>query len=456
MNMFDYSKISARLEKNLAASAFRRGTSAHRLGLIQEGVSDHLPIKILIKNDSSTLISWNLLADAHLYNNFMNISGTQQLLAAINESNIYSGTENNNKLYHYFSELGQFLYDHRKDEHIITLDKTILEQFNSLQQYGSLLTRSRDPKTEQTKIDQAQQSRQAIANILLDKEHEHAHEFQLAIQHSVDLIYHIKHNRGALKWSNRLERLKENKNLIHMLNATDFLCLQECTNPADIQGLLPNKACLTHRINNTTSDHCALFYDSSKFQLIGQPLFCELDGGKKPCIIARFKHIELGHELIVGSVHHPGGEHNLIHDIISKINTLKLIPDEKIEFYLPGDYNHSQAFFDKQPSSDHHLLYPSLATMAGNDYNNMNKSIDAILTNTSANDINIERINCIPISKPTEMPLRVRFKDENIYRPIASSSFELPVERYISSDEAKNAIDSLGQNDATYAPRMMF
>lgn len=194
----DYKLISALLEKNLANSAFRRGTSAHRLGLIQEGISDHLPIQMSIQQEKTILniISWNILADAHLYNNFMNITGTSELLAAINNDNIYGGHEGSNKLYHYFSELGPFLYDQRQNNHAITFNKDLLEQFNSVQQSCSLLTRSRDPVKTKENIVYAERSRAAIAEILLDMAHEHAHEFKLAIQHSVDLIYHIKHEQG--------------------------------------------------------------------------------------------------------------------------------------------------------------------------------------------------------------------------------------------------------------------
>ncbi|PJD92937.1 MAG: hypothetical protein CK424_05060 [Legionella sp.] len=461
--MVGYKKISALLEESLAGSAFRRGTSAHRLGLIQEGISDHVPIKILVQKDNDdvtkentdvTMISWNLLADAHLYNNFMNITGTQQLLAAMSEDNIYGGNDKN-KLYHYFSELGQFLYDNRKNDQIVTLDHTLLEKFNSLQQYGSLLTRSRDPVTSKSKVAQAQQSRKEIAGIFLNNKHKHAYEFQLAIQHSVDLIYHIKHDQGVLQWSNRLKKLQANKELMRALCDTDFLCLQECTNPADIQLLLPKKQCLVHRVNGTTSDHCALFYDSTKFKVIGQPLLCELDDGKKPCIIAGFEHITLGTQLIVGSVHHPGGVDNLMDDIVAKINTLKQHLDKDIEFYLPGDYNHAQEFFN-QHSTGHRLIYPSLGTMAGADYGNINKSIDALFTNSRAPKIDVERISCMPISPPAEMSLRVHFKDKKIYRSSASPSFELPVQRDVSNEEANDAMDILGQNDAIYAPRMTF
>ncbi len=450
--MPDYKMIKFLLERNLAGCAFRRGTSAHRLGLIQEGVSDHLPIKILAKNgtESTSLISWNMLADEHLYNNFMNISGTSELLANLAPNNIYGGVENRNKLYYYFSELGQFLYDKQIND-VITFDRKLLEQFNSLQKYESRLAKNRDPQKATENQILVKESRDAIAKTLLDSEHKDAHEFQLAIQHSVDLIYHINHELGALKWSNRFKKLKENKSLIEKLSDTDFLCLQECTNPTDIQSLLPNKESLVHRINQDTKDHCVIFYDPKKFEVIGPPFFCALDNNKKPCIIARFKNKETGMELIVGSVHHPGGKANHLHDIIEKINTLKTSPDEEIECFLPGDYNHTRRFFDNPK-----LFYPKLGTMAGNDYGNMNNSIDAVLSNVQVSQIDVERISDLPLSPPVEMPLRVHFKDEGTYRSSASPSFDLPVQRVISIDEAENAVDILGQNDATYAPRITF
>ena len=450
--MQDYRKIAALLEKKLSGSAFRRGTSAHRLGLIQDGISDHLPINILA--GTTSIISWNMLAEAHLYNNFMNISGSKQLFATLSPDNIYGGSENSNKLYYYFSELGQFLYDKRTDD-VITFDKILLDQFNSLPKYVSKLALSRDPETAAKKLKLMTESRAAIAAILMNSDHDDAHEFQLAIQHSVDLIYHIKHDHGALKWSNRFNQLKENRPLIDTLYRADFLCFQECTSPLDIQSLLPNKESLVHRINNTTNDHCVILYDKEKFKLI-KSIRCTLDQGKKPFIIARFENIETGKQLIVGSVHHPGGKENHLHDIIKEMNELKDSPNEEIEFYIPGDYNHVQDFFKIDPQFNYDLLYPTLGTMAGSDYGNMNESIDVLLTNVSADTIHVERVNNLQISRPVEMPLRVHFKDEDTYRSSASPSFDVPVQREISIDEAENAVDILGQNEATYAMRLAF
>ena len=453
--MGDYKIIIDLLEKKLSGSAFRRGTSAHRLGLIQEGISDHLPIKMLAENDtrSTSLISWNMLADAHLYNNFMNITGTLKLLATLPENNIYRGAENSNKLYYYFSELGQFLYDNRIND-VITLDKKLLEQFNTLPKYESKLALSRDQATAIEKRSLVKEARAAIAAILLDSEHDDAHEFQLAIQHSVDLIYHINDDRGALKWRNRFNQLTANQPLIKTLRDTDFLCLQECTNPDDLHSLLTNKQCLRHRINTNTSDHCVIFYDPEKFKVINSPVFFALDHGKKPCIIARFENKETGIPLIVGSVHHPGGRENHLHEIIQEINKLKKDPNEAIEFFLAGDYNHTREFFGQQSHPE--LFYPNHGTMAGNDYGNINNSIDAVLSNVQASEIRIELVSFLPLSPPVEMPLRVHFKVEDTYRSIASPSLDLPVQRVISIDEAKNAVNILGQNDATYAPRKTF
>jgi hypothetical protein len=415
------------LEQLLQESAFRRGTSTHRLGLIPQGISDHLPITICTKHQhtSTTLLSWNMLADVHLYNNFMNISGTEQLVAAISTSNVYGGHAQRNKLYYYFSELGQFLYDQRKDNYI-EVSHAILAQFSAL---------------EQCKME----SRQEIAAILLN--HPNTHEFKLAIQHSVDLIYHIQHEHGALKWQNRLAHLKNNSALCKALSDADFLCLQECTNPSDIQALVEHKTALTYRINDKTNDHCALFYDNQQFEIIGEPRYCALDNGKKPCIMARFKHRTQGHELIVGSVHHPGGNHHCIAQLIDYMNPLKISPDEDIACYLSGDYNHEKAFFQEHIAPGYQLLYPRLGTMAGNDYDNINKPIDAVLTNISPSAITLERIQDLFIPQPADLPLRIHFSD---FAP----SFELPVQGVVSHEEAVYAEPVAHPSNLNHGPRV--
>ena len=114
-------------------SAFRYGSSAFRYGLVPEGISDHLPVttKTTIEEEEIAIMSWNLLADEHLFNNFMNVSGSNILEADLNqelggkENNIYSGT-----MYHLFAEISQFLIAQNKKE--IVVDEKILKEFRQI------------------------------------------------------------------------------------------------------------------------------------------------------------------------------------------------------------------------------------------------------------------------------------------------------------------------------------
>ena len=74
----DFKMIREKIDEQIK-SAFRYGNSAFRLGLMPQNISDHLPISAEIKfnpsdEENHTMLSWNLLADEHLYNNFMNIT----------------------------------------------------------------------------------------------------------------------------------------------------------------------------------------------------------------------------------------------------------------------------------------------------------------------------------------------------------------------------------------------
>lgn len=77
-------------------------------GLIPEATFDHLPITTLANPTTPpalNLMSWGLLADSHLYNNFINISGSSLLGKSIMESGQESFyfSSNNNMLCHFFS-----------------------------------------------------------------------------------------------------------------------------------------------------------------------------------------------------------------------------------------------------------------------------------------------------------------------------------------------------------------
>ena len=414
-------------------SAFRRGTSAFRFGLIPEGPSDHLPF--LVQAPDTTFVSWNLLADDHLYNNFMNISGSQYWIEAIKRyypaGNSYY-TEKENKLFYFFAELAQYLYKNRSDNEIEITDN-LLRGFVSLRAQSSNLARSRTPEEAAKKAIQLEIARAQLIHIFIQEtqlalaKSSYAHEFKLSIKHSLELIHHIQHSNGSLKWVNRFQLIKKNQALVNKLISADFICLQECTDPNDMLELfrLNNKShrSITYRINDQTNDHCVLMYDNQKFALIGNAIQLTLE--KKPSILAKFQNRSTHNYFIVGSIHHPGGHANLIEKLLEQANHLKKNPEEALNFYLLGDYNHPADFF-QHPK----MIYPTRGTMAGSDYGNINRSIDAVLTNQLA-PLTAKVIEELKISAPAQsISLAVKFKSP---QTIAYPGFFQRVERGVDN-----------------------
>ena len=205
-----------KLETQLSESAFRRGTSAFRLGLVPMGISDHLPIEITLRSSqgqSLSMISWNLLSDDHLYNNFMNISGGKLLLKAKRQkmpAGCCYADNGRDQMKHFFSEIAQYLYA-QQIRGLITVNREVLQKFISLNSQPSRLARSRSSDKLAEKRRHVESSRAHLVAMLLDEQHPQAHEFKLAIRHCLELIHHIKSDKGALKWANRYKSLKENK-----------------------------------------------------------------------------------------------------------------------------------------------------------------------------------------------------------------------------------------------------
>ncbi len=449
------------LNRALFENASRRGTSAFRFGLIPQGISDHLPILANIETTKKTtfsLVSWNLLADVHLYNNFMNVTGIKEFFCAIQEvsnNNIYclNGSEHQNKLYHYFSELAHFLYEN-KAAAPIEFNKKLLEEFSettSLDLYPSHLVRSRSPEAEEKNKIAVITSRKKMSEILLNSSHPKHNEFCLAIQHSLELYHHIKY--GALKWENRFSIIKNNQSLITSLQKTDFLCFQECSAPEDFRKVYLSQEWITHKINETTNDHCVLAYNQKKFRLID--VVKGALAGNKPFIFGKFENIETSERIIIGSIHHPGGNHSCISEIIEAVETLRNPPDQKIDFFAAGDYNHSQEFFN----DNYYIMnYPKLGTMAGSDYGNINKAIDAVLTSSDyRGHIHVERVSNLPLAAPAETtPPKVRFYKDNALCTHASPSFWKTVQREVSLQAVikSDITKAFGVSSATLAPRI--
>ena len=105
-------------------SVYRKGVSAYIYGGLRGGISDHLPVSFDVSpvgiSDSGEMLSpikaasYNLLSDDHLWNNFMNITGSVEIKRSLSAGNIYNNSQRNN-LYHFFCEISQFLYDKHMD-----------------------------------------------------------------------------------------------------------------------------------------------------------------------------------------------------------------------------------------------------------------------------------------------------------------------------------------------------
>ena len=339
----------------------------------------------------------------------MNISGSTALQKTMNDAlgeqeNIYNGA-----MYHLFAELAQFLYEKRnKNNNDLVINDKLLNEFIPISAQSSMRARSRTPETVQEKIKSVEKARTTFVNLLKDKNNLNKDEYQLAIKHSLELIYHIKHPNGALRWDNRFSKLKENKKAVAELLTQDIIAFQECTMPSDLENLFIDNApqekqmmFIKHCVSapSTSTDNVVLAYDKNKFVLVetsehDNPLKTNFEG-KKPALFCKLKNIQTGEIFIAGSIHHPGGNTDLRQEIMANIR--KLQGDNlQIPFFIAGDYNHTQKQFSTLTPDENNplpkLFYPNkMGTMAGSDYGNTNKSIDAIMSNIDLNE-------CVAIS----------------------------------------------------------
>lgn len=393
--MTNFQAIKETLEIKLFGQAFRQGTSAFRYGLIPLGYSDHLPVEACIRLSQGAFyraITWNMLSDDHLYNNFMNVTGTDLLFKALgspgSDANIYGGTATSNKLYYFFSELAQFLVSHQQQE-TVTVTPELLSQF--IMGQPSLLARSRDQEKALLLSDRLKASRRAAVSLLLDKSHPDCHEFELAMAHALELIHHIQ--KGSLQWAQRLARLREDRVLLQRLRDADMLCFQECTDPNAMLALLNEDGqrfvLITHRIHDRTNDHCAILYDKNRFKVIGEPLRKSFEG-KKPYMLLPLEDIQTGECFMLGSIHHPGGAGNHLSEVQAEVSA-------SMPAILLGDYNHTAEHFSGDLTPGFQMLFPrNQGTLAGNDYNHLNRAIDGALTNLNPNRVQLETVSTRP------------------------------------------------------------
>ncbi|MEE3003184.1 MAG: hypothetical protein VX335_02420 [Pseudomonadota bacterium] len=459
------------LEKSLAAASFRKGISAFRYGLVTSGISDHLPIsaKIFLNDESLNIFSWNLLSDDHTFNSFMNVTGTKLLINDLRKSqhsedigislskikqNYYQGLTDPIELNYYdgmnikffFSELAQFLYKNKKTTtddsdgqtlYEIELNDDLINSF--LTEQGSVKLKKGASKEE---VNLLVEERKYILDVLLDKNNTNNFEYDLAIKHSLEIIFHLK--EGSFDFSNRLMRMKEQPELISSLQHQDIMCFQECTNPELLCAFLneninKNIAYVSHSLRSDNQDHVVIAYDSSKFNLADVDIIKAAFGNRKPYIIATLQHIKTKENIICGSIHHPGGKENLVAELEECVSKIQ----DKIgdtAYFIMGDYNHTKEFFNNP-----YLMFPKHGTFTANDYDNYSKSIDGILTNKEVEFT--EKVNLLTDA----VPINIHITDlkHGVIQVSAPKSFR----QKVASDNTKlvlaRSFNVVGQNRST-------
>lgn len=401
------------------SSAYRRGTSSHRLGLIPNGISDHLPIDITVspsrlsgESDSMKLppvlkiLSWNLLSDDHLYCHFRNISGLavfEEFLfdqSLLERSNLYS----QGKLYHFFIEFIRTL-DHQSTKLNLTLleycyillpetflTDNFLDQLDQFSAGGSPSRLCRDHDT-------IMNSRHDITRLIGSAPHHIQHEFILTLTHTVQIYNEIHRQDGSLRWKNRASRLKSSSTLLSRIKQYDVICFQECSHTGDIENLFQDQRYIwiSHAHPDHTQDHCMIGLNSERFELRKEPIRFFIAGHKPAILLYLFDQL-FNQNCIVGSIHHPGGKEDHLTEIIDRLNDIRTGFEP---FYIAGDFNHTQNFFSDavQPM----LFFPKSGTMAGNDFNQHNLPIDGLLTDSPADRIEVNVLGALPLFSPKSL-----------------------------------------------------
>ena len=211
---------------------------------------------------------------------------------------------------------------------------------------------------------------------------------------------------------------------------------------------------LSHKLSDNSNDHCVLAFDSQKYQLVEAPIYFALDN-KKPGILAKLSDKVTGEIFILGSIHHPGGNHHMINDILNAMLPLQDGPETTIPFFIAGDYNNTQEFYLTHPDKRQNLqmIYPKQSTMAGSDFNNLNKSIDAILTNVHEHQCQVNTMEDLPISPPASTAVIVNFEKDKKTEYFASPRFLRPVKARRLNDEIKSTLnDTFALSNANRGP----
>jgi len=109
------------------------------------------------------------------------------------------------------------LFENFLQEHSLTLKelKTTTDEINQIQ---------KQMETTEELIKDTEE----VIKLWLNTNHEDHEDFKISMKHIVEIIYSM--NYGCLRWTERFNRIKENKALLHKFVSHDFFCFQECTN----------------------------------------------------------------------------------------------------------------------------------------------------------------------------------------------------------------------------------
>lgn len=389
-------------------------------------ISDHLPISIQttgLYDYSIKLMSWNLLADVHMPNSFKDFRADYLNAKILGLSSFgYYGKKDSRDIcdnFGLFFDLATFITSHPfyqdQSSYLRLLRPNGEEEQISTEEFEMVLNdwivKKLDPEVKKWSGNISDEALQQLRNEIVTqiKNKGFLDSFKSSCVSACKLIKHIE----SMKWEQRLARLSENKTLIHQLKQQDFITLQECTQPEEFlksifgenwqqeYGLLKTKASTRKRgpySDDLPGDWCVVIYKKSTWKLdeYTLPKFLALGNNNKPGILAKFVTIDENQALIVGSIHHPGGENlNQIDKVISET------PDRITPFIINGDFNHTKDELSVPAGVTLTESSSSFGTMAGNDWDgvHMGRSIDLCLHSES---LNVEVETVLPIDRSSD------------------------------------------------------
>ena len=363
--------------------------------------SDHLPIKWKEEGDKGLeVLSWNMLSDEHLYNSFMNVANIEAYNKHFKENEaLLVGNFYKDKLRTFFYELSEFA---RKEQGFSENNEAYAYSSKNLDEFSKSDFFFPTPKSPE-EINARKESRLKMVDWFkglpkdLKVEGPNKQDFALSVAHSLQILHHIEH--GGLKWTkdvdSRLSQLKESvasKKKREVLDKGGFICLQECTSPKEVLSLIgldDNKyQMITHNVREGSKDNCVIIYDSSIYEVLDKKKLALAHDKKKPALVVKFSNKSNPSEIIIGSIHHPGGKENDMVKVTEAITQLN--QSKKCKVVIAGDFNHESVFF-KESCKDLKCFKPKLGTMAANDYNNRNKAIDLVFSNIE--NASVERVD---------------------------------------------------------------